>query len=201
MSMRWPRPVCSRWNSAAAKAKVGGLRPARAVLAEGGKRGVDQPRIDGREGLVAEPQHLERSGPIILDEDVGGGGELLEDIAIRRLLQIQRDRALVGGLRQERRAHVAAVERLVGAVAAALIGLVGMLDFDHVGAEHGQLIGGKRPRQNVRDVDDSDSFKRSHDRALLVRVRSSPRKRGPSAWPWIPACAGTNGVSSATFIG
>jgi hypothetical protein len=27
-----------------------------------------------------------------------------------------------------------------------------------------------------------------------MSLRSSPRKRGPSAWPWIPACAGMNGV-------
>src|SRR5207253_9172867 len=99
--------------------------------AEGGEGGVDQPRIDRRERLVAEPQRLERSWPIVLDEGVGGGGKLLEDVAIRRLLQIERDRTLVGGLREERGAQVATLERLVGAVAAALIGLSGMLDVDH----------------------------------------------------------------------
>src|SRR5436190_2796300 len=26
--------------------------------------------------------------------------------------------------------------------------------------------------------------------------RSSPRKRGPSPWPWIPACAGMSGACS-----
>ena len=146
---------------------VGGLRPTRAVLAEGGEGGVDQPRIDRRERLVAKPQRLERSRPIVLDEDVGGGGKLLEDVAIRRLFQIERDRTLVGGLREERGAHVATVERLVGAVAAALIGLIGMLDLDHVGAQYSQLVGGKRAGQNVRDVDDSDPFERSHQRGLL----------------------------------
>src|SRR5262245_18451546 len=27
-----------------------------------------------------------------------------------------------------------------------------------------------------------------------MSLRSSPRKRGPSTWPWIPACVGMNGV-------
>ena len=48
---------------------------------------------------------------------------------------------------------MAAIERFVGPVGAALIGLVGMFHLDHIGAEHGQLIGRKRARQNMGDVD------------------------------------------------
>ena len=147
---------------------IGGLRSARAVLAEGRKRGVDQARIDRRERLVAQPQCFERAGPVILHEDVGCGDELLESVAIRRRLQIERDGALVGGLREERGAHVAAVERLVRAAGAALIGLLGMLDLDHVGPEHGQLIGRKRPRQNMRDVDHTYAFEGSRHRGTSI---------------------------------
>ena len=86
---------------------VGGLPAARAVLAEGRERGVDQPRIDLRQRLVAEAERLERAGAIVLDEHVGGGDQLLQDLAIGLRLQVERDRALVGGLGQERRAHVA----------------------------------------------------------------------------------------------
>ena len=140
---------------------VGGLAAARPVLAEGRERGVDQPRIDGGERLVAEPQRLERAGPVVLHEHISGGDQLLEDLAIAGLLQVERDRALVGGLRQEGGAHVAAVERLVGAGAAALVGIVGMLDLDHVGAQHGELIGRERPRQHVGHVDHPDALERS----------------------------------------
>src|ERR1043166_9195106 len=37
---------------------------------------------------------------------------------------------------------------------------------------------------------------RSASRRLLRRLslRSSPRKRGPSSWPWTPACAGVSGA-------
>ena len=59
---------------------------------------------------------------------------------------------------------------LVGAGAAALVGVVGMLDLDHVGAQHGQLIGGERPRQHMGDVDDADALERSRHRALLRQL-------------------------------
>ena len=86
---------------------VGGLPAARPVLAERRERGVDQPRIDRREILVAEAERVERAGPIVLDEHVGGGGQLLQGRAILLVLQVERDRALVGGLGQEAGAHVA----------------------------------------------------------------------------------------------
>jgi hypothetical protein len=74
---------------------------------------------------------------------------------------------LVRRLGEERRAHFAAVEFLVAADAAALIGVVRMFDLDDVGAKHGQLIGGKRPGENMGDVDYADSLERSHRRGLL----------------------------------
>ena len=49
--------------------------------------------------------------------------------------------------------------------ATALIGLVGMLDLDHVGAKDGELIGRERSGQNVGDVDHPDSLERSRRRA------------------------------------
>jgi hypothetical protein len=143
------------------------------MLSEGREGGVDQPRIDRRERLVAQPQRFERTGPIILHEDIGRGDELLENVAVCFGLQIERDRALVGGLREERGAHVAAVERLVGAAGAALIGFFGMLDLDHVGPEHGQLIGRKRPRQNMRDVNHTYAFEGSCHRGTSLACLTS----------------------------
>ena len=141
---------------------VGGLAAARALLAERRERGIDQPRIDLRQRLVAEAERLERAGAIVLDEHVGGGDQLLQHLAVGLGLQVERDRALVRRLGQERGAHVAVVERLVGAAAAALVGIVGMLDLDHVGAQHRELIGRERPRQHMGGVDDPDTLERSH---------------------------------------
>ncbi len=145
---------------------IGGLVAARPLLAEGRERGVDQPRVDRGQRVIAQPQGIERAGPVILDEHIGGGDELLEDLAVFLLLEVERNRALVGGLRQEARAHVAAVEVLVGAGGAALVGIVGMLDLDHVRAQHGELVGRERPRQHVRDVDHPDAFERTRHPGL-----------------------------------
>src|SRR5262249_26107233 len=88
--------------------------------------------------------------------------KLLEDLAVARVLQVEGDRALVRRLGEEPGAHVAAIERLVGAGAAALVGVIRMFDLDHVGAKHRKLIGRERPREHVRDIDHPDSFERSH---------------------------------------
>src|SRR5436189_2468862 len=82
------------------------------------------------------------------------------------VFEIERDGALVGCMSEERRPHVAAVERLIGAGAAALVWLAGMLDLDYVGTEHGQLISRKRPSQHVGDVDHPDALERSLHRVL-----------------------------------
>src|SRR5262249_55873638 len=146
----------------------GGLWAARTVLAEGRERGVDQPRIDRRQRVVAQAQRVERARPVVLHEHVGGGDELFEDVAIRLRLEVEGDRALVGSLRQEGGARVAAVGRLGGAGPAALVGLVGVLALDHVGAEHSKLIGCERSRQHMRDVDHPDALERSRHRGLLA---------------------------------
>ena len=153
---------------------VGGLVAARAVLAEGRERRVDQPRIDLRQILVAEAERLERAGPVVLDEHVGGRDQLLQDLAAALGLQVERDRALVRGLRQEAGAHLGVVQFLVGAGRAALVRIVRIVDLDDVGAEHGELIGGERPGQHMRHVDDANSFERTH--------RALPFALLPPAW-------------------
>ena len=74
------------------------------------------------------------------------------------------------------------VERLVGAAAAALVGIVGMLDLDHVGAQHRELIGRERPRQHMGGVDHPDSLERSHACVSLdvTRQYSADARRGKS---------------------
>jgi hypothetical protein len=136
------------------------------LLSERRERGIDEPRVDRAEHVVPEPERLKRTRPVILHKSVRRGDEPLEDLAVAFRLQVQGDGALVGGLGQKRRPHVDAVEGLVGAGAAALIGLAGVLDLDHVGTEHGQLIGGKWTRQHVRGVDHPDAFERPLHRVL-----------------------------------
>ena len=152
---------------------IGGLIAARALLSEGRERGVDQARIDFRQRLVAQAQRIERAGAVVLHEHVGGLDQGFQDFAVALLLEVERHRALVGGLGQELGAHQLVVERLVGARAAALVGVVRVFNLDHVGAEHAELIGRERPRQNVGRVDHPDTLERSHG-ALLCAGPKSP---------------------------
>ena len=144
---------------------VSGLLAARPVLAECRKRRIDQPRIDLGEILVAEPERLKGPGAIVLDEHVGRRDQLFQNLAAALGLQVERDGALVRSLRQEAGAHLAIVQFLVGAGRAALIRVVRIINLDDIGTEHGELIGGERPRQHVRHVDHANSLERTH-RAL-----------------------------------
>jgi hypothetical protein len=116
--------------------------------------------------FIPEPERLKGTWPVILHKSICRGDEPLEDLAVAFRLQVQRDRALVGGLGQERGPHVDVVEVLVGPGAAALIGLAGMLHLDHIGTEHGQLIGGKWTRQHVGGVDHPNALERPLHRVL-----------------------------------
>src|SRR5260370_23119947 len=60
-----------------------------------------------------------------------------------------------------------AVERAIGAAVAALVRLVRVLDLDHLGAEHGELIGRERAGQHMGDVDDANAREGSGHGGLL----------------------------------
>src|SRR5262249_4378549 len=60
---------------------------------------------------------------------------------------------------------------------------------------HGRCRGNSRARVNP-----SSPTRGTHARAFLPFLRSSPRKRGPSSWPWIPAFAGMSGILCATGV-
>ena len=68
-------------------------------------------------------------------------------------LEVQRDRALAGVLRQERSAHQAAVELGIGAELAGKIARPRRLDLDHLGAELRQLIAAEWPGQHIGEVE------------------------------------------------
>ena len=167
---------------------VRGLLAPRAALTEGRERRVDQLRIDLAQIFVAEAQRLERTGPVVLHQHVGGGDQFLQDLAALLGLQVQRDGALVGTLRQEAGAHVGVVQHVVAAGIAALIRVVRMLDLDHVGAHQPKLIGRERPGQHVRDVDDADAFERTrHARlpwVLWIGITVQPCPHGVNTLGW-----------------
>jgi hypothetical protein len=101
--------------------------------------------------------------------------EAFQDVAAGFGLQIQRNRPLVGALGQVTRAHPAPIELAIGSAVAGLIGLVGVLDLDYLGAQHGQLICCERPGQNMGRIDDADALERScHALAPVARLAPQP---------------------------
>jgi hypothetical protein len=51
---------------------------------------------------------------------------------------------------------------MVRARLAALIGFVGVVHLDDVGAEHGELVCGERPGEHVGAIEDLDPFEWAH---------------------------------------
>ena len=126
----------------------------RPVGAEALDRGVDQPRVQLRQHLVAEPQPVQRAGPEILHQHVGLGDHLPEQLLALLGLQIERQAALVGVQHQEEQAVAVGAVAHVGARDVAALRL---LQLDHVGAEEAQDLRAGGTRLVVRHVDDADA--------------------------------------------
>ena len=171
---------------------AGGLAP-RAVLAPAGHPAVDQPRVAGVADVGADAEPLGDARTHALDQDVGVGDEVEDDLRGTRVLEVQRH------------AGASAVEQVVAAAGEQLAARP--LDPDHVGAEVGQDRAGVRAGADAGDLDDLDAAQRSgaltqgealerhaadHDTTLTVtlsrsgagRVVSSPGRsaRARSAW-------------------
>ncbi|MNL23785.1 hypothetical protein D3C87_1451880 [compost metagenome] len=80
---------------------VGGQVRERAVLAEARDRAVDQARIHSLQVFMAKVEPLHHAGPEVLDQHIGAGHELAEDLLAARVLEVERDRALARVLGEE----------------------------------------------------------------------------------------------------
>ncbi len=141
-------------------AVIAGLVAIRAGLAEAGHRAIDQPRVDlGQRGIAdAEPVH--HAGAEILHDHVGVGDQALDDLDRRRLLQIQRQAALVAVDRQPGRRH-AAVCPLARQRRAAHVLALAALHLDDVGAEQGELEAAERSGKDLGEIEDACAGKRA----------------------------------------
>jgi hypothetical protein len=106
----------------------------RSVLAEPGDRTVNDPRIDGPDGLVADAQPVDRAGAEALDDDPGGAGELEEKVAPGRGLEIEGDALLARVQGQE----IGALAVDEGRHRADVVAGLEVLDLDDLGAKVGQ---------------------------------------------------------------
>ncbi len=103
----------------------------------------------------AKTHALQRAGTIVLDQHMRGVGELQQQLARLRVAQVQRQALLVArvGLPEERLAADLPV--------AQRIALARVLDLDHLGAEVGQLQRQHVARDEARQVEHDDAFKRA----------------------------------------
>ena len=111
---------------------VAGTRSRGPGRAEAADRAVDQARIELAQLLLADAQLLRHAGPEVLDVHVGRLHQLVQALAVGRLLGVERDAALVAVVGLEVRAVEAALE------GAERVARAGLLDLDHVRAQVAQ---------------------------------------------------------------
>ena len=104
--------------------------------------------IDGADHIRAEAEPLDRAGGEILAEDVGLLRHLLHQFDAARVLQIDRDRPLVGVVLQE----VIGILARLAAGGAARIAELGVLHLHHIGAHPGERLGAGRSGLELRQV-------------------------------------------------
>ena len=142
---------------------------------------VDDRRVERADHVGAEAEPLDRAGGEILDEHVGLGGEVLDQIEAARVLQVDGEGFLVGVELQE---VMRVLARRRVELAAGIAGFR-VLDLHHFGAQPGQGLGAGRPRLELREVQDFHARQTGfravcrHHRFLL-RFGQSPLAQNPT---------------------
>jgi hypothetical protein len=112
-------------------------------VAEARHRDPDQRGVPLGQRVVAEAQPVHRARLEVLADDVEPPGQLDEQLAPARVLEVDADRALVEVVAEERRADRPAVRvghgRLCGP---SRLAVAGVLDLHDLGAEAGQQLRG-----------------------------------------------------------
>ena len=122
---------------------------------ETGRRAVDERGVTGRKIIEAEADARERTGPEVLDHDVGVVDQGERKLPVRLLLEVEGDRplALVQG-------QVCRTEPGHGG-SDGEDELVRRLDLDHVCAEPAEERGRERADSAHSEIDDSNAGQRS----------------------------------------
>ena len=76
--------------------RIGAAARPRALLPEAGDGAIHEPRIQGRQCFVVEPESLHHAGTIVLDDHVALGGELANQRNGFRTFQVESDALLAG---------------------------------------------------------------------------------------------------------
>ena len=132
----------------------------RAVLAVAGDRTVDEPRVQRRQTLAADPEARHDARPEALEHHVRVRRQPEEDLTPCLGLQVEGHAALVAGEERD-----AGRERIVRP-----------RDHEDVGAEIGEQRRAERARQLAREVEDAEVTERRHARAGTRRITTTGRR-------------------------
>ena len=138
-----------------------------AGLAEAAHRHVDDPGIHGAHGLVPHAKAIGDAGHEVLDEHVRAGGEVAEQPRAVRLLEVERDPALVPVDGGEDGAHARAPR--ARAPLAEVVAALRALDLDHVRPQVGEQHRAVRAGDHAREIEDTDP--REHARGSVAGGR------------------------------
>ena len=144
----------------------------RSVLAEAGDAREDDARVDLLERFVVDAEAELHVGPVVLDHDVGGLRQLHEDRDALRVLEIERDRALVA-------VQVLEIRPVARAAHGVLLEAGRRFDLDDVGAEVGELAHAGRPGAHARQVEDAKARERGGSRYVGHGKTRSADERDP----------------------
>ncbi len=173
---------------------VPGQQTHRALVPVRPQRAVDEPRIEARERRGVQSEFVQRARTQVLDQHVRLGQARLQPFDRGRILQVERDAALVPVHRLERGRGTLPERR---APAARVVTALRALDLEHVGAHRREDLARVRAGQVLGDLDDLDADQRQGSGAvvarLLVRVHSelhgavfdrppAPTGTRPPAW-------------------
>src|SRR6267142_2480706 len=136
---------------------IAAARGVRARLPVAGDRAVDQPRVERRQRLVVHAEARGDAGPVVLDEDVGGRHQLLQDGDALGALEVEYEAALVAVDGQEGRRDTGRGLEIHRAGRLA----PGRLDLDDVGAHVGEEHRAEGARHHLRLIEDAQALQRS----------------------------------------
>ena len=139
-------------------------------LAEAAQCGVDEPRVCRRQNrLVPQAKTIHHPGPKALDQHVGAFDQSQQHVATSGGLEVQGQAAFIPVDEQEYGAAVALARRIVPRRIAA----VRVFDLDHVSAQVGQQHRAERPRQQPREVEDTQALEGGHRRSGCGTARAT----------------------------
>ncbi len=142
--------------------REGGEVPPRSVESEAGHANHHEVGVDGAERLVVESGAVEHPRRVVLDDDVAGRRDPLDELDAARVGEVDRQALLVRVERREDRAALPVLRLGLRHTAdeAHAVGPLRRLEMDHLGAEQGEDVPDERAGPERRHVEHPQALER-----------------------------------------